>query len=384
MPTICLDTRDRLNRRLWAPSTRYLSSIEHIYMCIHPIITNTKAGDDQKIDALVENLEDLKVDNAPTKKEQNDESDSSCSSSGGPQLSRGSTRHTSPDAIGLLRSRSPTSNSRSLEISWEAAQVLLHNCVYFWHYEGPLRQLYCWCIQYAPMAMGIEAESQMWRMASNYSPARPTGLPHFQLTHRLPHSGFTGGFGSVANYRLMLPSHNVLRGLSRLPEDVPVLLHEDVESAYEEPDLSFMHLTREQDIYGFSVQGPTNHGLVMAPILPPGLIDNRFNRHPSRGQELSSSRTFEFQGLPVNPQQAPATAESSPDEVEMWMDVGDTTPTDEQVKDFTNTFRRNGPGKGASVIICLHCPSDSEKRIMPDLRPWHLKRHLMSHFRRGN
>ncbi|ELU37240.1 hypothetical protein AG1IA_08729 [Rhizoctonia solani AG-1 IA] len=241
--------------------------------------------------------------------------------------------------------------------------------------------------------MGIEAESQIWHVVLTN-----TGLPSdFQLDHncRLPHSNFVGNIGIVGNYRMTLPNRSCPRALSKLSDGSPVSLYEDIHHArQEEYSMGLIPLPTEQHMYSFPIQGlAVNMGLgshiplALPPLLPPGLINDniasRFPQEPSSNQEVLASVMFtDFQpSSRQSPQAPPAsvlateveTGIVSPVIVGMLMEVGDTPPSEEQVAEFTRSFRKDGVGKGATMIICLHCPQGSGKSFMPDLRPWHLK-----------
>ncbi|EUC55600.1 tyrosine kinase domain protein [Rhizoctonia solani AG-3 Rhs1AP] len=111
--------------------------------------------------------------------------------------------------------------------------------------------------------------------------------------------------------------------------------------------------------------------------------DPKHNYSPGYLDETEAVTSISQEYLvPVTPGPSKLTEVSdSSDEVEMWMDLGSTTPTIDEIKAFTTKFRREAPGKGAQVIICRHCPSDDERRrITTDLRPWNLTRHLLIDF----
>ncbi|EUC55611.1 hypothetical protein RSOL_125300, partial [Rhizoctonia solani AG-3 Rhs1AP] len=280
------------------------------------------------------------------------------------------------------------------EINWEAAQLLLHHRLFFWKYSfNQLPDLYCWCISYAPMDIG--AESQLWHVSLSFSliPIR------FQLQERLSHSHFRDGQAILMGHRLVLPSQSWdSRALYRHPENSPVFLHEDLGAACQEI-VTINNLTTTPQMGEENISTPPNEwpdGHPSPGMNPAVAISSSWRNYQAPVQvDPSSSQGYLSNGLvragetPYNsgdlraapiPLTPADTINVAYNEVEMWMNVGSTTPTTEEVQAFTRNFRREAPGKGAQVVICRHCPSDDERRRLTDLRPWNLTRHLLIDF----
>ncbi|EUC55610.1 hypothetical protein RSOL_124890 [Rhizoctonia solani AG-3 Rhs1AP] len=199
-------------------------------MLTHTTTASSEVGDIPSVNNLAKDMGRLQVEGIKT--EGCSGSDPGSDPSDESQSNSDSTGNTSPDQRGQPRPRSPMSKGSTQEINWEAAQLLLHHRSFFWNYRfSQPPELYCWCISYAPMAMGVEAESQLWHVSLSFSliPIR------FQLQERLSHSHFRDGQAILMDHRLVLPSrsHNS-RVLYRHPENTLVFLHEDLKAAYQE------------------------------------------------------------------------------------------------------------------------------------------------------
>ncbi|CAE6480668.1 unnamed protein product [Rhizoctonia solani] len=365
-------------------------------MPTYTTIASSEVGDVPSVNNLVKNMGQLQVDDIKTEGRAGSEPGSDPSDES--QSNSGSTGNTSPDQRGRPRPRSPMSKGGTQEISWEAAQLLLHYRLFFWNYKvNQSPQLYCWCISYAPMAMGIEAESQLWHVSLSYSwiPIR------FQLQERLSHSHFGEGQAVLMGHRLVLPSQSYdPRILYRHPENSLVFLHEDLVGAHQE-FVTVNNLASTTQMVEESISSPPTESPEVNPTTgmnPAVVLSNWRNGQTPMRADPSLSQGYPTTGLVASRVEessynqgysavvpAPFTPAGASNvvynEVEMWMDVGNTTPTIDEIKAFTTKFRREAPGKGAQVVICLHCPSDDERRrITTDLRPWNLTRHLLIDF----
>ncbi|KAG8697738.1 hypothetical protein FRC11_014888, partial [Ceratobasidium sp. 423] len=193
-------------------------------------------------------------------------------------------------------------------------------------------------------------------------------------------------------HRLDLSSQNLnLRALSKFPGFTPVTLYDNILASYQAfltiNGMNLNTLTTEQTTSFLGVRAPEvipNPGLNPELFAQPNSVHGYFPIQPDPSPSQASSSTgavgaeatTPHSGLPVQlPATPPTPTETgsvSSDEVEMRMHVGDTTPTEAEVKAFTTYFRKNGPGKGARVVICLHCLPDSGWRRITNLRPWNL------------
>ncbi|KAG8759048.1 hypothetical protein FRC11_002640, partial [Ceratobasidium sp. 423] len=260
-------------------------------------------------------------------------------------------------------------------------------------------EMYCWSMVYGPtVAEDINIESQFWHVTPNHAGFR------FQLRHRIAHSRLTGGVAFAMGHRLDLSSQNLnLRALSKFPGFTPVALYDDILASYQAlttiNDFNFNALTMEQTTSFLGVTTPVvnpNPSVNPELLAQTNSVHGHFHIQPDPNMRQASSSTgvagvevtTPNSGVPVQSLATPPTLTEtgsvSSDEVDMKMHVGDITPTGAEVKAFTTNFRKNGPGKGARVVICLHCLPNSARRRITNPRPWNLARHLMSHFRKNS
>ncbi|CUA74640.1 hypothetical protein RSOLAG22IIIB_05648 [Rhizoctonia solani] len=339
------------------------------------------------VNNLAQRLERLKVDHLKTDGDASSETDSNPSDDS--HSNDGSTGNSSLEKGELPCPQSPISKGGEYEVSWELVQILTHERSFFLDYDGRDQELgmYCW-------AMVHNFESQIWRVNVIHDRFR------FQLHDRVLHSSFTNDTAFITGYQLVLPSQRTNRVLFKLPAFTRITLYDDIMAAYQRlqgtNDIHYTTLMR----YNVSFPSPptttpiidANSMLLQSiPEHDPFSMqsDPRMNQgHPASGLVVTEGAQF----IPgqYHHDQAPVTFGSTTpvgggnmasNEVEMLMDVGDTTPTTDEVRNFTTTFRRDGPGKGAQVIVCLHClPGSDRRRITSDLRPWNLTRHLLIDF----
>ncbi|CAE6409580.1 unnamed protein product [Rhizoctonia solani] len=366
-------------------------------MSAHIAITNPGPGDITSIDTVTKRLGRLEVQDA--KLDDDTESYSSFDSSDESQSDSDSIGATSPEYRELPRPCSPISKGGSFEIDWELAIIMLHQRSFFFYFNdgNQVFDMYCWGTAYVPTPTGgVDPESQFWRVS-----AIPTGF-RFQLSHRIPHSTFANGTAFAMGHQLVLSSQSTPRALYKFPELMLVTLCDDIMASYQElramNGLSFPLPMMEQNTSLTPIVAPVtssnpciNPMLLTQPSLQHGRTSPQLDYHHNQGFISSGSVGVE-EASTVSEQryQVPATSEPSTpveannivhEEVEMGMNVENTTPTEADVKAFATAFRKEGPGKGAQVIICLHCPLDSERRrITTNLRPSNLTRHLLIDF----
>ncbi|CUA74637.1 hypothetical protein RSOLAG22IIIB_05645 [Rhizoctonia solani] len=282
-------------------------------------------------------------------------------------------------------------NHGAFDISWELAQILTHQRSFFLHYNEHDRnfEMYCWATVH-------DLESQLWRVNVHEK-------FRFQLLNRVLHSSFIDGTAHIIGYRLVLPGQNTNRGLYRLPKCTPATLCDDIVASYQQ--LQIINGIHYATLIGHSI--PFLNPPTVAPIIntnsmllqsvsdhnffpmQPGPRVNQGHLAPVLAgigaAQFMSGQHDQVPAVPCPAIPGPATSVEAGkmtfNEVKMQMDVGDTIPTTDEIKAFTTAFRKDGPGKGAGVIICLHCPPGSERRrITTDLRPWNLTRHLLIDF----
>ncbi|KAH7327670.1 hypothetical protein B0J17DRAFT_680535 [Rhizoctonia solani] len=246
--------------------------------------------------------------------------------------------------------------------------------------------------------MGIGSESQLWHVS-----LYPSGMPsRLYLQARLPHSSLHEGQAILMGYRLALDDRSLdLRNLYKYPEGTFVHLHKDTAAACQEL-VAINNLGFVDRMMGLNTPlSPTeeaqvnpNPGINPTLTMLPGLENPQFPTQVSPGlnQEYLATGLDGTEGIPsssVHHSQVETTSglpmpmdtsNLASDEVEMWMGIDNVNPTEAQVKAFTSDFRKNGAGKGARVVICLHCSPDDERRVITDLRPWSLARHLVIDF----
>ncbi|KDN40939.1 hypothetical protein RSAG8_07807, partial [Rhizoctonia solani AG-8 WAC10335] len=357
-------------------------------------LANAGVGDTPNVDTLTEHLGQLEVED---RKADGAISESGSDPSDDSQSNSDSNGNTAPDRRELLRPQSPISKGGPSEIDWELAQILLHQRSFFLNYNGHNRnfEMYCWGIAFVPTPTGdVNVESQFWHVNATHEGFR------FQLRYRMSHSNFTNDTASVMGYHLVLPSQSGNRALYKFPEFTLVSLHDDIMVLYRQL----------RTINGINYTTPTRHNISLLPtaapvvnpnsgihpalLIQPSVEHGRFSMQPepnsNQGHLSSGLVGDEVASIPEQYYQAPITPGPSTltevgsmvyNEVEMRMDLENTTPTKDNIYAFATTFRKEGPGKGAHVIICLHCPPGSERRrITTDLRPWNLTRHMLIDF----
>ncbi|CAE7110407.1 unnamed protein product, partial [Rhizoctonia solani] len=360
-------------------------------------IANTGAGDISSINNITESLGGIKLEDIKTEGCSGGDSDSDPSEES--QSNSDSTGNTSLGQGLQLRPRSPASKGDLPEMTWEAAQLLLHHRLFFWNCEvNDFPILYCWGISYVPIAMGIQAESQLWyvSLSNSWIPAR------LQLHERRFHRDFKDGQADLMGHLLVLPDRSSdPRFLFRNPETPPLWLHKDIASArcefqFMSNQISTSHMV-EGNISSYRpVESPeANPNLGRNPMF---IAPSNRSSHwapaqgdPSLNQEywatgvVGAEGAFFSSGYSQLPGAtvllAPADASNMvSNEVPMKMELGSTPPTIDEITNFTTNFRKEAPGKGAQVVICLHCPPNDERRRITDVRPWNLRRHLMIDF----
>ncbi|CAE6431703.1 unnamed protein product [Rhizoctonia solani] len=372
------------------------STFQSFNMPILAKLANAGVGGTPNVNTLAQHLGRLEVEDVKTEGCTGSESDSDPSDESG--SNRDSTENMSSDQRGRPRPRSPTSKGGAPEIDWVTAQLLLHYRLFFWNHKvNQPPELYCWCISYVPIAMGIEAESQLWHvsLSSPWIPIR------FQLQERLSHSHFREGQAFLMGHRLVLPSRSSdPRVLYRHPENSLVILHEDLPAYYHEfvtvNNLTSTSNMAEENISSHQTESPEvnpNPGINPASVMlsswrndqtPVQVDPSSLQGYLATGlvgaEETQSISGYVQSSAAPTPFTPAGAGHTVPNEVHMWMDVGNKTPTIDEIKAFTTSFRKGAPGKGAQVVICLHCPSDDERKRITDVRPWSLKRHLMIDF----
>ncbi|KAG8760996.1 hypothetical protein FRC11_014557, partial [Ceratobasidium sp. 423] len=279
------------------------------------------------------------------------------------------TGNTSPDRKEIPRPRSPIAKGDPFEIDWELAAIILPHRSFFLSYNEDtfFYEMYCWSIVYGPtVTEDTNIESQFWHVTPNHAGFR------FQLRHRIAHSRLTGGVAFAMGHRLDLSNQNLnLRALSKFPGFTPVTLYDDILASYQ-ASIIINDTNFEQNTS--APVANLNSGVNPGHSHPPMHLDSNLSQGPSSAGVIKTEATTPSSSsaqLPPTPRSTGAGS-VAPDDVGMWMDVDDTIPTEAQVKLFTANFRKNGPGKGAHVVVCLHCPPNSDRRRITDPRPWYL------------